>query len=80
MPELPEVESTVVYLRERMVGQTITGAQVHWARTIDRPSVRGFRKGISGAVVQAVSRRGKYFILSLRSSTGLDRWIGRAHV
>ncbi len=65
MPELPEVESTVQYLRERMLGLRITEATVLWARTIDRPSHATFRKQIGGYSVHDVSRRGKYIVIEL---------------
>ena len=34
MPELPEVETVARDLRPRLVGATIVGARVSWARTL----------------------------------------------
>jgi formamidopyrimidine-DNA glycosylase len=67
MPELPEVESTVRYLRERIVGARIIDAQVRWARTVDRPGVRKFKENVIGRTVCQVNRRGKYIVMLLDS-------------
>lgn len=75
MPELPEVESTVRYLRERIVDDFIVGAHVHWARSIDRPHVRSFKKFIVGCKVSAVTRRGKFIVLSLAHDTQPERFL-----
>jgi len=65
MPELPEVETMVRQLRPRLVGRTVTAAAVHWARTVARPSARRFRAGMVGRRIEAVRRRGKYFLFDL---------------
>lgn len=65
MPELPEVESTVRYLRERILHARIVDADVRWARTIDRPAVPKFKKSVIGCTVREVTRRGKFIVLSL---------------
>ena len=65
MPELPEVENTVRYLRERIVGDSIVDVTVNWARSIDRPSVRKFRQSVIGSRVTDVQRRGKFIIVVL---------------
>lgn len=65
MPELPEVETTVRYLRERLLGDVIVGAQVRWARSIDRPKARKFCRAVKGMNITAVERRGKFIVISL---------------
>lgn len=66
MPELPEVETVVRDLRPRVVGRTITGATVHWRRTIATPSPREFARQIRGSRIVAITRRGKYLVFRLR--------------
>ncbi len=63
MPELPEVETIARELRERLVGRTMTGAEVHWPRTIATPSPAEFERQVVGQTVQAVGRRGKFLLL-----------------
>ena len=66
MPELPEVQTVVNHLIQHgIVGQTITGAQVTWAKTIVGEPVDRFRRRIRGCMVHRVDRRGKYIVFSL---------------
>jgi formamidopyrimidine-DNA glycosylase len=65
MPELPEVETIIRSLRPELVGMTILGADVRWARTIATPSVRRFKQQIRGQVVREVGRRAKFVRLQL---------------
>ena len=66
MPELPEVETVARDLQRSVVGVTITGAEVHWDRTIrhPQPSER-FAAEISGATIRRVDRRAKTVLLHL---------------
>lgn len=68
MPELPEVESTVRYLRDRIVGLRIAETTLGWKRTLDRPSAREFDRRMRGCRVHAVDRRGKFIVMALRDS------------
>jgi formamidopyrimidine-DNA glycosylase len=65
MPELPEVETLAVSLRPALIGKTITGFDLRWARTLAVPSLPKFRKCIAGQKVLDVSRRAKYFDIQL---------------
>ncbi len=83
MPELPEVETVVRQLRPLLVGRTVTGAEVLWARTIARPSVRSFRGQLVGRRFTALDRRAKYLIATLddgRLLVGHLRMTGRFFV
>jgi formamidopyrimidine-DNA glycosylase len=75
MPELPEVESTVRYLRERVCGQTVVRAEVHWPRSIATHSPADFAKRISGASITSVARRGKFIALTLGDAAQLHLFI-----
>lgn len=68
MPELPEVETITRKLRPDLVGRTIREADLRWSRTLAAPSPRKFKEQIRGQKITGVSRRAKYFILSLSTS------------
>ena len=83
MPELPEVETVVRQLRPLLVGRTVTGVTVGWARTISQPSVRAFRAQLVGRRVTALTRRAKYLVATLddgRVLVGHLRMTGRFFV
>jgi formamidopyrimidine-DNA glycosylase len=67
MPELPEVQATVDYLRDRVEGATITRASVSWARTVSPKDPTTFLQEISGAKISSLFRRGKYVGMRLDS-------------
>lgn len=84
MPELPEVETVVRMLRPKLVGRTVTNADVHWRRTV---VARDFEKRVAGARFVRVWRRAKYIVLDLERSAkpagsivGHLRMTGRMHV
>lgn len=71
MPELPEVETIARELRSCLIGRTITGAEVRWARSIAMPSPAEFEQQVIGQMVQAVDRRGKLLLLHLSGGATL---------
>jgi formamidopyrimidine-DNA glycosylase len=73
MPELPEVESTVRYLRERAEGSTIVDAQVSWPRTVATHNPTSFRRLVSGFSIDRVFRRGKF--IGIESQRGSERFM-----
>jgi formamidopyrimidine-DNA glycosylase len=68
MPELPEVECTVRYLKERLRGQIIQNVRVNWKKSIAKPAVAVFTGKIRGAKFKDFSRRGKYIVLGMESN------------
>lgn len=68
MPELPEVETIVRLLRPDLIGRTVIAASVRWPRTIAFPSVRTFKRQITGQVIQGVTRRAKFLHLQLSNA------------
>lgn len=62
MPELPEVENVVLALREHLLGSTLNRMDVHYPGILDQPVART-RKALTGSVLAAVHRHGKYMIL-----------------
>jgi formamidopyrimidine-DNA glycosylase len=66
MPELPEVETVARDLQQRVAGATITGATVHWERTIRHPQpAERFVAEVAGATIARVGRRAKAVLLHL---------------
>jgi formamidopyrimidine-DNA glycosylase len=71
MPELPEVETVRAGLAGYLPGATVTGVQVHDARSLKRHpgSPADFVKTLTGAKFDSVVRRGKFLWLPI---TGTD--------
>jgi len=71
MPELPEVETIRNNLRRgnantpSLIGNTIRGGQVLWARCLVQPSRDEFLERLAGQNVLEIGRRGKYLVFSL---------------
>jgi len=63
MPELPEVQTVVDDLiAAGIVGATITGARVYWARSIDVLTPRSFCRRMIGRRIGGIRRRGKFIV------------------
>jgi formamidopyrimidine-DNA glycosylase len=71
MPELPEVETVARDLRPRLVGATIVGARVEWARTVRTHDPLAFGEAIAGRTVLAVGRRAKQVVVELSGDAAL---------
>jgi formamidopyrimidine-DNA glycosylase len=64
MPELPEVETVRRSLEPFLVGQTITQVEVREPR-LRRPLPSEFARTLTGRVIRAIDRRGKYLHFQL---------------
>ncbi len=76
MPELPEVETIARALREgdptrspSVVGRTIAGVMIGWARHLKGITPQTFQKRIEGQRIRGVRRRGKYLIFELSTDS-----------
>ncbi|HEX9676529.1 MAG TPA: bifunctional DNA-formamidopyrimidine glycosylase/DNA-(apurinic or apyrimidinic site) lyase [Anaerolineales bacterium] len=75
MPELPEVETIRLALRQgaggapKLPGQRIEGVRLGWPRHVAAPSPAAFRNRIRGQTIRDVQRRGKYLVLPLTQET-----------
>ena len=65
MPELPEVETVARGLRASLVGRTIVGVGVRWARSVVPPDPIAFARRLTGQTVADVGRRGKWVVITL---------------
>jgi len=73
MPELPEVESTVRYLKERVEGLSIERAVILWHRTIALNRGKSFSQQVAGATIAEVFRRGK--LVGMRLAGASDQFL-----
>lgn len=70
MPEFPEVESLRRHLVTRgLVGKVITAAHVERPKAIVAPDVAVFETRLTGRLIKAFDRRGKYLMLRLDGPT-----------
>ena len=72
MPELPELEIVKEVIQRRVVGTTIERAQVlpPGGSIVVRDLTRaGLSETLTGAVIRAVDRRGKFLVFSLQTAT-----------
>jgi formamidopyrimidine-DNA glycosylase len=75
MPELPEVETIRLALRQgergapALPGQRIERVRLGWPRHVAAPSPAAFRRRIRGQAIDDVQRRGKYLVLPLSQDT-----------
>ena len=75
MPELPEVETVMRGLRERLQGRTIRRAQVNRA-DLRWPIPPGLETRLSGARVTGFRRRAKYILMRLAGDESLLLHLG----
>jgi len=67
MPELPEVQTTVSNLKNKIVGLRIVDVWVDTPQLIKKPSWVEFKKQTKGAKIEKISRRGKNILIYLDS-------------
>lgn len=64
MPELPEVQTVVFQLGEKIVGKKIKAVWSEWLKAI-RPSFTIFKQTVIGTKIRGTRRKGKHIILDL---------------
>lgn len=69
MPELPEVETVVRYLRPKLEGQTITRAHLpkQYTKALHNYSLPDLNAAIKNRTILSVTRRAKYIVLNFDS-------------
>jgi formamidopyrimidine-DNA glycosylase len=65
MPELPEVQTVVSDLKQRIVGDTIVGFWSDWPKAIKNLSLAKFKKEMVGRKILGVRRIGKNIFIDL---------------
>ena len=76
MPELPEVEARVKYLKATSLHKTIVKTRVTDDRIVKGISVEAFRKKLRGRSLESAARRGKFILLRLDRSGTLIMHLG----
>jgi formamidopyrimidine-DNA glycosylase len=77
MPELPEVETICIALRnggrggESIIGRRVEESHLLWEGSLAEPTPIEFHERILGQIVEDVRRRGKYIILNFSDDTML---------
>jgi formamidopyrimidine-DNA glycosylase len=71
MPELPEVENRLLYLRRTALGLVVNRVEVSEARILSCCQETDFKRGLRGRRLVAAHRRGKYLIISLDNGRSL---------
>ena len=64
MPELPEVETVVLSIRDKLVGQKFTNIHVRWPKVLFNFSEKYFVENIIDRNIANVHRRAKFIVLS----------------
>ena len=75
MPELPEVEVLVRYLRPRLKGQTIHSIDVRRERVIRPTLAAELKRRLVGTKFLSIERRGKYILFNLQSANRDDVYL-----
>lgn len=65
MPELPEVETVVRGLREKVVGRIIRKVNIYYENIIEYPDVSSFQEKIKNQKINEINRYGKWIIFVL---------------
>ncbi len=71
MPELPEVQTIVDDLKQKVMGHKILDVTCDWENLIREPSFRKFKEEISGLIIEDIKRRAKNIIINLSAGKSL---------
>ena len=82
MPELPEVEILVRYLKPLVEGKRIGKVSVHRPKSVKPISPSGMSRAVEGAKIIGLRRRAKYLLFELQSQFvhSRDRLFSLPHV
>ena len=65
MPEKPEVITVMRTLKPKLIGKRIIEMHVFWDNILASPGKQEFRKRICGQMIQDISTRGKFLVITL---------------
>jgi len=71
MPELPEVETRLLYFRRTALGQSVERVIITAPNMIKNQTARAFSRGLAGRSFVEAHRRGKYLIVALDDDRSL---------
>ena len=64
MPELPEVETVVLSIKDQLIGQKFININVTWPKVLFNFSKKDFLDNLTRRNITNVHRRGKFIVLS----------------
>jgi formamidopyrimidine-DNA glycosylase len=70
MPELPEVETIVRGLRQKLIGRRITSVRILTSTLLKTPPP-SFRKQLTGDLIKKIERKGKFILIGLGTGSTL---------
>ena len=66
MPELPEVQTIVDYLKKKIIGLKITNTWTDWPKTLKQAGgINNFRKHTKDKKILSIRRRAKYVVMDI---------------
>lgn len=71
MPELPEVETTVNELKEKVLKRTFLDIWTDAEKLIKKPSFEKFKKSIIGKKIEEIERKGKLTLIKLNDNKAI---------
>ena len=63
MPELPEVETVINYLKQEILGEKILAIDVKNLKFLKNASLKEFKDQLENKILKNIFRKGKYLIL-----------------
>ena len=72
MPELPEVETTVRYLRPKLLGKSFVDVWADWEKTVRQAGgLTNLKKEIKNKRIVNVYRRAKFIVIDVKGDKSL---------
>ncbi len=71
MPELPEVETVINYLKKHLIGRAITKIKFKFENIVKNVSISEFIKKLVNQKFLSINRKGKYLIFNLTNNVTL---------
>ena len=71
MPELPEVETVINYLKKHLIGRKITQIKFDFENIVKNVSVNEFTEKLLNQKFLSIDRKGKYLIFNLTNNITL---------
>lgn len=69
MPELPEVETVINYLKQEILGEKILAIDVKNLKFLKNASLKEFKDQLENKILKNIFRKGKYLIFVLSNDT-----------
>lgn len=71
MPELPEVETVIRYLRTKIINKTINKIEMFYSKVLQNTSTDDFKLFLVGETFKSITRKGKYLLFHLSNNKAL---------